>query len=161
MSTQIMKQGNVFVVATAFIVVAFSAPAMGQSFSTGETVYATNPMSLVYDTPNFETDHDTVATHGQKMVFLGMEDGAAKIQYPDGYTGYITPDALSVSDSGELTPVRAYVGATKSEVREILGPPKKINETRTARGTRQQWVYGLGHYVYFSGNEVTTIQRPK
>jgi hypothetical protein len=156
-----MKQRSVFVLAVALLVGAFVAPAMGQSFSEGQAVYTTNQLALIYDTPDLRAEHDTAATHGQQLTFLGMEGGAAKVEYPDGYTGYVTPDDLSASDPGELTPVQAYIGATKGEVRQILGSPKSINETQTERGTEQQWVYGDGHYVYFSGDEVTAVQRSK
>lgn len=50
------------------------------------------------------------------------------------------------------------VGFTKEMVREAWGKPYDINRTITRRSTLEQWVYGLGTYVYFEGNVVTGIQ---
>lgn len=51
------------------------------------------------------------------------------------------------------------VGMTKAEVAaSCWGKPKSINSTTTARGTREQWVYGRD-YLYFDENGLlTTIQ---
>lgn len=51
------------------------------------------------------------------------------------------------------------IGMTKQEVLDSSwGRPQKINTTTTAAGTREQWVYGNGGYLYFRDNQLTTIQ---
>lgn len=39
------------------------------------------------------------------------------------------------------------------------GSPDKVNKTTTARGTREQWVYGSGRYLYFDNDRLTAIQQ--
>jgi hypothetical protein len=42
------------------------------------------------------------------------------------------------------------VGMTKDEVlMSSWGRPQHINTTTTSRGSREQWVYGIGNYLYF------------
>ena len=50
-----------------------------------------------------------------------------------------------------------YIGDTSEIVREAWGGPEDINRTITAYGTDEQWVYGLGNYVYFRNGKVTAI----
>lgn len=47
---------------------------------------------------------------------------------------------------------------TPHQVRLAWGEPKGINETVTASGKSEQWVYGLGTYVYFNKGVVTSWQ---
>lgn len=52
-----------------------------------------------------------------------------------------------------------HIGMTKAEVlRSSWGTPTDINRTTTARGTREQWVYGGGNYLYFEDDKLVTIQ---
>ncbi|WP_141491573.1 hypothetical protein [Longimonas halophila] len=53
------------------------------------------------------------------------------------------------------------IGMRKAMVREAWGSPQDVNRTRTASGTREQWVYGSirnRRYVYFDDGVVTGIQ---
>lgn len=38
------------------------------------------------------------------------------------------------------------------------GRPQSVNRTTTASGTREQWVYGIGNYLYFENGVLTAIQ---
>lgn len=54
------------------------------------------------------------------------------------------------------------VGMDETMVRAAWGWPEDVNRTTTARGTREQWVYGdIGsrRYVYFEDGVVTAIQK--
>jgi hypothetical protein len=51
-----------------------------------------------------------------------------------------------------------YIGDTPEIVLEAWGRPEDVNRTITAYGTTEQWVYGLGCYVYFEDGKVTAIQ---
>lgn len=50
------------------------------------------------------------------------------------------------------------IGFTKEMCIEAWGEPSDINRTVTQYGTHEQWVYGLGCYLYFEGNKLTGIQ---
>lgn len=54
------------------------------------------------------------------------------------------------------------VGMSQAEVLESSwGRPEKINTTTTRRGDREQWVYGIGNYLYFENGILTTIQNSR
>ncbi len=55
------------------------------------------------------------------------------------------------------------IGMTKKQVVEASnwGEPRAVNETVTGGGTREQWVYGDGNYLYFVNGRVTAIHRSK
>jgi hypothetical protein len=54
------------------------------------------------------------------------------------------------------------VGMNKAMVRAAWGAPATVNTTTTTAGTEEQWVYGLGQYVYFDVDQkVRTIQNTR
>lgn len=53
---------------------------------------------------------------------------------------------------------RVVVGMTAEQVRQAWGEPQSVNRTQTARGSEEQWVYGLGYYVYVFNGVVTAVQ---
>lgn len=51
------------------------------------------------------------------------------------------------------------IGMTKAMVLESWGHPSGgINKTTGAWGIHEQWVYGMGQYLYFENGKLTTIQ---
>lgn len=51
------------------------------------------------------------------------------------------------------------IGMTTKQVRECgWGDPDDVNQTHDRLGTREQWVYGDGNYLYFNNGRLTTIQ---
>lgn len=52
------------------------------------------------------------------------------------------------------------IGMTAKQVREKTdwGQPDSINVTITSTGTREQWVYGYGNYLYFRNDILESIQ---
>lgn len=52
------------------------------------------------------------------------------------------------------------IGMTKEQVTKQTnwGKPYDINRTTTSAGSREQWVYPSGRYLYFDGNRLTAIQ---
>ena len=53
---------------------------------------------------------------------------------------------------------QAYVGMSWEEnVHCGWGRPDRINKTINALGTSEQWVYGIGNYLYFTNGVLTTI----
>lgn len=53
---------------------------------------------------------------------------------------------------------QVQIGFTKEMCIEAWGEPYDINRTITGYGTLEQWVYGIGTYLYFEGNVLTGIQ---
>lgn len=49
-------------------------------------------------------------------------------------------------------------GMTKDMCIDAWGNPSDINKTTGSFGVHEQWVYGLGSYVYFENGIITTIQ---
>jgi hypothetical protein len=54
----------------------------------------------------------------------------------------------------------ARIGMTAKEVIEKTnwGKPESINRTVTRYGVEEQWIYGLGTYLYFTNGRLTAIQ---
>lgn len=50
------------------------------------------------------------------------------------------------------------IGMTKDMCIDAWGNPSDINKTTGSFGVHEQWVYGLGSYVYFENGIITTIQ---
>lgn len=52
------------------------------------------------------------------------------------------------------------IGMTAKQVVENTswGKPNKVNKTTNRHGTREQWVYGGGNYLYFENGILTSIQ---
>jgi hypothetical protein len=71
-------------------------------------------------------------------------------------------DALSQGWSAATADLVAagqiVVGMTPAMVRMSWGAPEHVNATTTGGGSREQWVYGSGYYVYLEGGRVTSIQ---
>ena len=53
---------------------------------------------------------------------------------------------------------KVHIGDTGFKVLNIMGEPIRKNTTTTARGTREQWVYGNGTYIYLENGSVTSWQ---
>ena len=51
------------------------------------------------------------------------------------------------------------IGMTQDRVlQSSWGKPESVNRTIYPSGTREQWVYGNGHYLYFENGILTSIQ---
>jgi len=53
---------------------------------------------------------------------------------------------------------RVLIGMTAAQAREARGNPSSVNRTESAYGAREQWVYGLGEYVYLRNDVVESVQ---
>lgn len=53
---------------------------------------------------------------------------------------------------------KVKIGFTKEMCEIAWGKPEKINTTITNSVTSEQWVYGLGTYLYFRNGKLTSIQ---
>jgi len=57
-------------------------------------------------------------------------------------------------------PAPPQIGMTPEQVinETYLGQPDTVNRTVTAAGSREQWVYRTGHYLYFEGGRLVAMQ---
>ena len=55
------------------------------------------------------------------------------------------------------------IGMTASQVRDATswGAPARINETITAAGRREQWVYSTSRLLYFDNGKLTAIEQSR
>lgn len=53
---------------------------------------------------------------------------------------------------------RVRIGMTQAMCREAWGVPDDINRTSGSWGVHEQWVYGLGSYLYFENGILSSIQ---
>jgi hypothetical protein len=68
------------------------------------------------------------------------------------YPSWTTYDCLTIS-KGQIN-----MGMTTEMVREAWGRPQDINRTVGEWGVHEQWVYGLGNYLYFEDGKLTSWQ---
>ncbi len=52
---------------------------------------------------------------------------------------------------------RVKIGFTKKMCEEAWGKPSEINKSIGSWGVHEQWVYGLGSYLYFENGKLTSI----
>lgn len=91
---------------------------------------------------------------------------------PSDYGGrakYLAYEAMNIADDDRLNALcsrakmprgTVRIGMTKQQVRDCgWGRPAQVNSTTTRFGTREQWVYGSGNYLYFDrGGLLEAIQ---
>ena len=128
-------------------------------YSNSSTKNGVNKYHLVRDKNNlyiFKFKEDT--KDFSKAVFIfKYEADALTYDYE-----YDTFSVEKISNDIEL-PETSYVpepsiGMTASEVTtSTWGKPKKINKSTYSWGTREQWVYGDGRYIYLEDGIVTSI----
>ena len=53
---------------------------------------------------------------------------------------------------------KVFIGMTPGQATASWGAPDDVNSTTTAAGTREQWVYNNGGYLYFEGGHLVAIQ---
>lgn len=67
--------------------------------------------------------------------------------------------AKSAAQAARASLPAPQLGMTPEEVlASRWGRPTRINRTTTARGSREQWVYGSRSYLYFENGRLTAIQ---
>ncbi|WP_147803627.1 hypothetical protein [Alkalicoccus halolimnae] len=61
----------------------------------------------------------------------------------------------------EYKPVPSIGMSTEQVLNSSWGTPQSRNITETTYGTREQWVYGVGNYLYFDDGVLTSISSKK
>lgn len=66
----------------------------------------------------------------------------------------------STDDCESIANRQVSVGMNKAQVLLSWGKPSQINKTIAQNASREQWVYGLRSYLYFTGDSLTSMQAP-
>lgn len=61
----------------------------------------------------------------------------------------------------EVLERKIRIGMTNAQVRMAWGKPERVYETVTGYGTREQWIYPGGTYLYFTNGQLETVQRSR
>ncbi len=81
---------------------------------------------------------------------------------PDAQRARETMEAIATAQQDRLKQAilerRVLIGMTAAQAREAWGKPSSINRTESAYGAREQWVYGIGDYVYLRNDVVESVQ---
>lgn len=104
---------------------------------------------------------DTPSTKTTPAAWLGLAVviGAGILYNVQASRDKESSESLAISASNAVKDKRLVIGMTVSQAVQSWGEPAKINKTTTARGTREQWVYPGGTYLYFDeSGKLTTIQ---
>jgi hypothetical protein len=67
-------------------------------------------------------------------------------------------DLQRAQQLAKLPGVKIGMSADTVRNKTSWGAPATINRTTTASGTKEQWVYGGGNYLYFENGRLTAIQ---
>ena len=112
-------------------------------------------------------------TSSDKLKLRSIE--SLQDKYPDLAKPYIQrieklrfsvekSDAKEAATMAKMEAVRkksegARIGMTKGDVlASSWGKPSSVNTTINASGSREQWVYGDGYYLYFTNGVLESIQ---
>ena len=111
---------------------------------------------------------DAAVADAQKMLkannpggaFLLMTTCRAEIKTPQHQATY--KQALLATQKADKDRKRkegVSVGMTAQDVLDSQwGRPTRVNTTHTSRGTREQWVYSQGNYLYFENGILRSVQ---
>ena len=101
-------------------------------------------------------DVNISGTNGSKML-VGFGHIDKHLSRVDPKKAYPWPKPIWDTIQDE----KVALGMTKEQVKMSWGEPKSIAQTVTAAGKSEQWVFGSGAYVYFTGGVVSGIQNEK
>lgn len=62
------------------------------------------------------------------------------------------------SDQNLIREGKVYIGMSAAAAEASWGKPDRINRSTNASGTREQWVYDGGNYLYIRNGKITNIQ---
>ena len=103
--------------------------------------------------------------HLQKdMVFYSNDDEYLNVCFSDVEPVEHYKKIVQIKKKQEELAVKnrkgVRIGMSTKQVREKTdwGQPDSINVTTTSNGTREQWVYGYGNYLYFRNGILESIQ---
>lgn len=116
-----------------------------------------------------------LVTPAKDALLQGRPDEASKLLKPcahmmtdkEALRIYATAEATLLSaEQKYLASKKAFkksngvsIGMTKQDVLDSSwGRPKHINRTTNSYGVHEQWVYGIGNYLYFENEILTSFQ---
>ena len=93
---------------------------------------------------------------GSKKGYIRHDNGSRDYQH------YLEEEPFEPSWDEDLIQIikdqKIKIGMTSKQVMLSWGKPEDINRTVTTYGTSEQWVYGMGTYVYFENGTCTSYQ---
>lgn len=92
-----------------------------------------NPLNFTGATPITQSDKDRAEWERSMITKYGKTNGTLIIQG------------------------RVKIGFTKQMCKEAWGEPESINTSTGSWGSHEQWVYGLGTYLYFDNGRLSSI----
>lgn len=100
-------------------------------------------------------NYDSVLKLGDP--YFDVKDSEFRSLYDTASKGVETETAKKAASLRKREGVR--VGMTKADVlASSWGRPQHVNTTTTSAGTTEQWVYGIGNYLYFTDGILTAVQ---
>jgi TonB family protein len=122
--------------------------------------FSDNPIRLILRSETGEEGYVDVSisgtNSGKQLASLSHIDKSFSLTDPkNGHQDW--PQAVWDAIQEE----KVALGMTKDQVTMSWGRPKSIDQTVTAGGKSEQWIYGNGAYVYFTGGFVSGIQNEK
>lgn len=85
--------------------------------------------------------------------YMAEMDTIRRYEYVDEHLA-----ELPANDADDIWAGTLKIGASPMVAIAIMGEPKSVNVTQTAYGRSEQWVYGLGTYLYFDNGVLTGYQ---
>lgn len=90
-------------------------------------------------------------TSGGSEVLLGLSSSSYVYQNPFG-SDWPTSAIEAIKNK------RVFIGMNREQVVLSWGEPTNKNLTVTGKGTKEQWVYGIGDYLYFRNGVLEALQ---
>lgn len=120
-----------------------------------EACCATSPEVLA-------TEYNDVHGLLQKLELAAQEAAARAraFEAENRRRAFIRAKAWAANIEDAVLRREVVIGMTRYQAEASWGKPSQINETTTAAGIREQWVYG-GAYLYFENGVLTAIQRTR
>lgn len=114
-------------------------------------------LSTAYD--HYYNNNTIVYIHGKESLPEVYLNGITKpLPEVQPYIDQLRAE-INKKKSSSVGTYGVQIGMTKEDVlSSSWGKPQSINTTTSASGTREQWVYGNGNYLYFENDRLVTIQ---
>lgn len=97
---------------------------------------------------------------GYNWTLVLEEESKAQARAAAAYKPLPNPHGAQIAAAAEQARIDRgpTIGMTASDVLKTKwGTPQSINRTQSSTGSREQWVYGNGHYLYFRNGVLHSI----
>lgn len=119
--------------------------------------HAQRAFDALKDCRNHLTDPQVKALYVRSMTAAREQDAAQARRAAASQAA--EAKRIATAERAEKKKRGVQIGMTQQDVLDSnWGRPEHVNRTTTARGTHEQWVYGIGSYLYFEDGILTAIQ---